>query len=206
MDPIFPPRLLAALAALAVALATVLGGMSAAQAHEEPRFDLPFETWFPQEIDQTYFFSSYGDRRPGGRRHQGNDLMASKMTGVYAFAAGVVVVVDEARRPGRYIIIEHENGWETYYLHLNNDNPGTDDGRADWSLTVAPGIEEGARVTAGQLIGWVGDSGNAEGTGPHTHFELRHDNRPVNPYPYLMEAWELGLHRHNLIPLDTQIF
>ena len=191
-------------AAVSAAVLVMLPGV--AQAHENPETELPFETRFPQEMEVTSFFSSYGDPRPGGRRHQGNDLMAPKMTEVYAFAAGVVRVISEAQRPGRFVIIEHEGGWETYYIHLNNDTPGTDDGHADWSLTVAPGIEEGTRVKAGQLIGWVGDSGNAEDSGAQIHFELRHDEKAVDPYPYLMAAWEAELNRLNLIPLGTQIF
>jgi hypothetical protein len=75
-------------------------------------------------------------------------------------------------------------------MHLNNDLPGTDSGHADWSYTLAPGIAEGAQVEAGQLIGWVGDSGNAEWTGSHTHFELHHNGKAINPYPYLIRAWE----------------
>ncbi len=74
-------------------------------------------------------------------------------------------------------------GW---YIHLNNDTPGTDDGLG-WGF--ADGISSGVHVTAGQLIGWVGDSGNAEWTASHLHFELHHpDHGSVNPYPHLREA------------------
>ena len=143
---------------------------------------------FPQEVAATEFSSSFGDGRSGGRRHHGNDLMAPKMTEVYAAAPGKVVTITTARGAGRYIVIDHAHGWSTAYMHLNNDNLGTDDGRADWSLTLAAGIEVGAWVRAGQLIGWVGDSGNAERTGSHTHFELRRDGRAVDPYRWLQEA------------------
>lgn len=119
--------------------------------------------------------------------------MAPKMTGVYAFADGIVGSVEEGSRPGRYVRIEHEGGWTSYYMHLNNDNLDTDDNEASWLLTVAPGIEEGAEVSGGQLIGWVGDSGNAEATQPHLHFEIRYDNRPINPYPILAEIREEAL-------------
>ncbi len=67
---------------------------------------------------------------------------------------------------------------------------GADDGDAPWTLTVAPGVELGSHGQAGQLIGWVGDSGNAEGTTPHTHFELRSDGRPMNPYSTSQEAFD----------------
>lgn len=174
-------------------LAAFLGGLLlvaslpvTAQATPDP----PFTLVFPQESHVTEFSSTFGARRSGGRRHQGTDLMAPKMTQVYAAAAGVVAAIDSSWRAGRYVIIEHQDGWSTMYVHLNDDTPGTDDGGADWSLAVAPGLAEGSHVTAGQLIGFVGDSGNAEGSGSHTHFELLFHGRALDPYPWLLAAWE----------------
>ena len=115
------------------------------------------------------------------------------MTEVYAAADGVVRYVGVNRLSGRNVKIDHIGGWSSYYVHLNNDNPDTDDGDAPWSLTVAPGVEEGMRVEAGQLIGWVGDSGNAETTTPHTHFELRHDGSAIDPYEILNESYGKAL-------------
>lgn len=172
-----------------------------ALAHQD--LDLPFEVRFPQEVDKTNFSNTWGARRSGGRRHKGTDLMAEKMTEVYAFADGVVTKVGDSRRPGRYIIIEHAEGWDTYYIHLNNDNPGTDDGDASWSLTVAEGIEVGSSVVAGQLIGWVGDSGNAEGSGAHTHFELRNSGRSINPYHVLKESHQAAIWEQSQV--DAQL-
>ncbi|MGA7229190.1 MAG: M23 family metallopeptidase [Acidimicrobiia bacterium] len=149
----------------------------------------PFPLRFPQETQVTQFTSTFGARRSGGRRHEGNDLMAPKMTQVFAAAAGTITVVGTSHLAGRYIEIDHGGGWTTRYIHLNNDNPGTDDGKASWSLTVAPGLVEGSRVEAGQLIAWVGDSGNAEGTGSHTHFELAYEGRAIDPFPYLQDAY-----------------
>lgn len=157
--------------------------------------DPPFELAFPQEIEATTFVNTWGARRPGGRRHKGSDLLAPRLTEVFAAADGVVIKVDKNRSSGRNIRIDHGDGWTSHYLHLNNDTPGTDDGLAPWSMTLAPGIEVGREVKKGQMIGWVGDSGNAEDTVPHTHFEFRHDGRSVNPYYTLVEAYERDLER-----------
>ena len=82
--------------------------------------------------------------------------------------------------------INHDDGWRTWYLHLNNDRPGTDDGKG-WGF--APGIKSGVHVEAGQVIGYLGDSGNAETTPAHLHFELQQpDGTEVNPYDHLREA------------------
>ena len=75
-------------------------------------------------------------------------------------------------------------------MHLNNDTPGTDNGRADRAETYAAGLGLGDFVTAGQLIGYVGDSGNAEGSGSHTHFELHVNGKAIDPYPFLEAAYE----------------
>lgn len=185
-----PPRTITQLLVFVVTASIgVAGILPAAPAQASPERP-PFEISFPQETEKTSFNDDWGDRRSGGRRHGGNDLMATvKMTEVYAFADGVVTKINERSRPGRYLSIEHADGWVSLYVHLNDDNIGTDDGKADWSLTFAPGIEEGAEVKAGQVIAWAGDSGNAEGTGPHTHFELSHDGHAINPYFALEEAF-----------------
>lgn len=178
----------ALVAALAVGFTLVFPALPA-QAHSDA--SPPFEIRFPQETDKTSFFNDWGSRRSGGRRHSGTDLIAdAKMTEVYAIADGVVVKVKDSPRAGRYLIIEHAGAWESYYLHLNNDGFGDDSGDGPWKLTLAPGVEEGTSVKAGQLIAWAGDSGNAEGNSPHTHFELHFQGRPLNPYPYLETAFE----------------
>lgn len=179
------PRVSAFVLAALVAVGAALPSLPA-RADTTP----PFELTFPQETSKTEFGSSYGDYRSGGRRHKGNDLLAPRMTEVYAVADGVVIHVGKNRLSGRNVRIEHVDGWTSHYVHLNNDNPGTDDGDAPWTLTIAPGVGVGTEVRKGQLIGWVGDSGNAESTTPHTHFELRKDNRAINPYGLLQEAYE----------------
>ncbi|NUQ70068.1 MAG: peptidoglycan DD-metalloendopeptidase family protein [Chthonomonadales bacterium] len=117
---------------------------------------------------------SYGAARDGGRRqHRGQDLMAPKMRPVVAAFDGSIVL-RQASSPGghHWLMLIGDNGWTAYYMHLNNDTPGTDDGMASLDKVYAPGLMTGARVRAGELLGFVGDSGNAEETAPHLHFEL----------------------------------
>ena len=129
--------------------------------------------------------------------HHAQDLMADKMVPVLAAATGTVSYVNwssdpESVDPARCctIAIRHDDGWESWYIHLNNDTPGTDDGQG-WG--IAPGILPGTHVQAGQLIGWVGDSGNAEYVSPHLHFELHDPNGiAVNPYQALLDAAARG--------------
>ena len=136
---------------------------------------------------------SFGDPR-AGHLHEGVDIMTYGVKGlpVVAAAAGTVGWMLNVQGGNCCALqIEHDDGWATRYIHLNNDtqNPDgsySDDGQG-WGF--APGIAPGVRVEAGQLIGYVGDSGNAEGIAPHLHFELRGpDGLPVDPYPSLKAA------------------
>jgi murein DD-endopeptidase MepM/ murein hydrolase activator NlpD len=112
------------------------------------------------------------DRDGGARKHQGNDIAAPKLTPVLAVADGVVIRL--AQEVGTeeccWAIVEHDDGWQSYYIHLNNDRHGTDDGLGVGARTD---LAVGSTVTRGEVIGWVGDSGNAEETIDHLHFELR---------------------------------
>ncbi len=174
-----------ALALLAVLVAGFAVPARPALAETAP----PFEIEFPQDWQVTVFSSTFGASRSGGRHHDGNDLMAPKLTAVYAAGEGVIAIIDTSSLGGRYIEIQHAGGWSTRYMHLNNDDPGTDNGDADWSLTVVEGLAVGSHVDAGQQIAYVGDSGNAEWTGSHTHFELAFDDNAIDPYPFLKDAF-----------------
>ncbi|MDX1691302.1 MAG: peptidoglycan-binding protein [Acidimicrobiia bacterium] len=192
---------------VATILGLVLGSTAPAMANHKPSFpDGPTHAFgemvdyplaFPVGPGHTFaaardgFWSNRYGKYVGP--HHAADIMAPKMTPVYAAADGVVERVNWSRNPSDLnrrsccsMIIEHDDGWESWYIHLNNDTPGTDD-RQGWG--IADGVVPGARVTAGQLVGWVGDSGNAEGTAPHLHFELRDpDGVWVNPHDSLKAA------------------
>lgn len=147
---------------------------------------------FPNQSEDVEFFDSWGARRPGGRRHKGIDIHSPKGSPVVAVADGFVIARKWHRDSGFYLKIAHADGWVSSYVHLNNDRPGTDDGAGGEGAAFAPGIEVGAFVRAGDLIGYVGDSGNAEGTVSHTHFSLELEGTKINPYPFLVEALTPG--------------
>ncbi len=160
----------------ALAAASALAAMPAAPAEAAV-----YSMIFPVVGDNSYS-DTFGAPRGGGRTHQGVDIMADKMVPVVAVADGTVGWMhDEQGGKCCAMALRHDDGWESWYIHLNNDTPGTDDGQG-WGF--APGITSGVHVRAGQLIGYVGDSGNAENTGSHVHFEL-HDpgGGVVNPTP-----------------------
>ena len=130
-------------------------------------------------------------RGGGSRRHHGQDLMAPKMTPLVACFDGTVRLV--ARGSHNFFYVDSDDGWTAAYMHVNNDTPGTDDGKGTSEYAFAPGLKSGDRVVAGQLLGWCGDSGNAEGTAPHLHFELHTpEGHVVNAAPSLAEAERLA--------------
>jgi murein DD-endopeptidase MepM/ murein hydrolase activator NlpD len=145
---------------------------------------------FPHETAIVQFSDTWGAGRSGGRRHTGTDIMSPKGTWVVAVDDGIVERLDWNRLSGWNIMIRHADGWTSHYLHLNNDTTGTDDGEGSEETAFVEGLEAESFVKAGDVIGFVGDSGNAEHTGSHTHFELHVDGKKVDPYPFLEEAMD----------------
>lgn len=146
---------------------------------------------FPVGGSSYQYRNDFLEPRGGGtRQHQGNDIIAAKMTPLLAAVDGYVnfLAIPEASW-GYEIELQDDEGYTYDYLHVNNDTPGTDDGLGGVTNAYAPGVVRGMRVTKGQFIGWVGDSGNAEETVPHLHFEMHDPSHAViNPFPSLVLA------------------
>jgi hypothetical protein len=139
------------------------------------------------------FSDDWGDCRGSGcsRRHEGIDLLGARHTPLVAAATGTVTYLklEGAGAAGNSLAITDAEGWTYWYIHLNNDTPGTDDGRALPEHVLAPGIAKGSTVTAGQVVAFLGDSGNAESTTPHLHFEIdQPGGANTNPYASLRAA------------------
>jgi hypothetical protein len=138
------------------------------------------------------FSDTFGDPRGGGTRsHAGQDLMAPKMTPLVATTDGRIKWLrwSNAGNAGNMLVLADEEGWEYWYIHINNDTPGTDDGANRYDQAFADGMKAGQRVKAGEIIAWVGDSGNAEESGSHLHFEMhRPDGQVINPFNTIARA------------------
>ena len=141
-------------------------------------------------IGEVGFSAGFGNCREAcSRPHNGIDIMTYGWKGlpVVAVTDGVITYTGtKGRLAGCSVTLRDADGWTSHYMHLNNDRPGTD---REEDLCFAPGIEVGARVKAGTLLGWVGDSGNAETTPPHLHFEIRTpEGIPIDSYVSLEPA------------------
>lgn len=184
-------RLAALFAAILVSLVVIDAAITLEPAHAAPESeaDAFIMKSFPHETTAVNFWDSWGARRSGGRRHRGTDILSPRGTAVLAVADGTVVEFGKQRLSGYFIRLDHGDGWTTTYMHLNNDVEG-DDGLGGLWTAIYPTLTVGAEVDAGDVIGYVGDSGNAEGTQPHIHFEVKHDGVKVNPYPFLKAVWD----------------
>jgi murein DD-endopeptidase MepM/ murein hydrolase activator NlpD len=121
-------------------------------------------SWISQGFGCTSFAFEPVDRAcPGGHWHSGIDLAAARGTPVIATLPGIVTVIVSATGYGLHVVIDHGGGLSSLYGHLD---------------TVL--VESGDGVVAGQIIGFVGSSGNA--TGPHLHFEIRRDGIAEDPH------------------------
>ncbi len=144
---------------------------------------------FPVE-GENHYSDTYGACRSGcARRHLGVDIIGEKMLPMLAARDGVVTWLRHDDAKGNILTITDDDGWQYHYIHINNDTPGTDDGANAYDQAFGPGIEQGVRVTAGQVVAYLGDSGNAEATVPHLHFEIeKPDGSNINPTPSVAAA------------------
>lgn len=168
--------------------ALLLFGTRTAHAAAEVR-----EIAFPTDITLN-LQDNYGVSRGSTRTHEGIDIMGDKMTPLYAAVDARVSSLNIPEKSWGYAItLQDADGYTYHYLHVNNDTPGTDDKNGGIEHAYASTTFEGANVKKGDLIGWMGDSGNAEAIGSHLHFEIRQpDDTSINPYPSLKAAQAVG--------------
>ena len=139
------------------------------------------------------YIDDFGDPR-GGHPHEGNDLMAPKRSPAVAAEDGTIKFWTTSAAAGCMLYLYGASGTTYLYIHLNNDLTKRNDNRGKCVAGVSywTGIKDGQKVKAGQPIGYVGDSGDANGIASHLHFEVHpHDGAATDPYPYLQAAKRL---------------
>lgn len=139
------------------------------------------------------YTNDFGDPRSGGT-HQGNDLMAPKKALAVAVESGTVKFWTTSASAGCMLYLNGDSGTQYLYIHLNNDLTAENDnqGKCVAGVSYAVGLKDGARVAAGQQVGFVGDSGDANGIASHLHFEVHPGGKKaVSPFPYLQKARHL---------------
>ena len=144
-------------------------------------------------VGKVAYSDDFGDPRGQGR-HEGNDIVAPRRAVVVAVEAGRVKFHTTSSRAGCMLYLYGASGTTYLYIHLNNDlTTGNDNrGRCEAGVAYAPGLKSGQKVAAGEPIGYVGDSGDANGIHPHLHFELRpNGGAAISPYRALRAATPL---------------
>jgi Peptidase family M23 len=142
-------------------------------------------------VGKVAYIDDFGAPRPGGP-HQGNDILAAKKSPAVAAEAGKVKYWTTSSSAGCMIYLYGESGTTYLYIHLNNDLTMRNDNRGKCVKGTAYAVKNGAKVSAGQQIAYVGDSGDADGGSPHLHFEVHPGGgKAVSPYPYLQKAYKL---------------
>ena len=117
---------------------------------------------------------SWHDPRDGGSRlHKGIDIFAPRGTEIVAVADGIISYIGDQPKGGHCLWLTTESGTAFYYAHLDR-----------W----APGLYEGMEVQSGDLLGFVGNTGNAIHTPSHLHFGINQNDEMVDPYPLLTRA------------------
>jgi hypothetical protein len=164
----------------------VLVGSAAASSERVPRLVFPV-------VGQASYRDDFGDPRGQGT-HQGIDIVAPRKAVAVAAEPGTVQFWTTSASAGCMLYLRGKSGTVYQYIHLNNDvGKGNDNrGRCVPGVAYAPGLLDGAQVAAGQPIGFVGDSGDANGIQPHLHFEVHPgDKAAVDPFRYLNRAQRL---------------
>jgi peptidoglycan LD-endopeptidase LytH len=159
------------------------GAADGAQLLAQRELIVPVEGIAPQSLVDTY------EQSRGGRKHEAMDIMAARGTRVLAVDDGTLVKLFTSK-PGGLTIYQFDPSGRLayYYAHLDR---------------YADGLREGAALHRGDLLGYVGTTGNAAPDGPHLHFAVFvlgpqkqwWKGEPINPYPALRQAREVVAQR-----------
>src|ERR687892_1410810 len=125
-----------------------------------------------QDVTKRQIADTWGAPRGVGRRHEGQDIFAPKGTPILSATNGYVYKIGENNLGGQTVSVIGSGGRVYYYAHLDS---------------YARGLEVGDRVSTRTVLGYVGTTGNAQGTPPHLHFGVYTSTGAINPLPLLRD-------------------
>lgn len=131
-----------------------------------------------QDVRPTQIQDTWGAARGQGRKHEGIDIFAKRGTPVMSTTSGIVLDVGINQLGGQVVWVLGPKLSRHYYAHLD---------------AYAADVQTGDWVEAGEVLGYVGNSGNARNTPPHLHYGVYlRGQGAVNPYPYLTRSSEFS--------------
>lgn len=133
----------------------------------DTRLAMPLEDVRKKQIADTWQ-AARGD----GRKHEGQDIFAPRGTPILSATSGYIYNIGENNLGGQTVSVISKGGRVYYYAHLDS---------------YARGIQIGDRVTTRTVLGYVGTTGNAQGTPPHLHFGVYTSSGAINPLPMLTD-------------------
>jgi peptidoglycan LD-endopeptidase LytH len=125
-----------------------------------------------EDVSKKKIADTWGAPRGIGRSHEGQDIFAPKGTPILSATNGYIYKIGENNLGGQTVSVISSGGRVYYYAHLDS---------------YARGIEVGDRVTTRTILGYVGTTGNAQGTPPHLHFGIYTFTGAINPLPLLTD-------------------
>ena len=134
--------------------------------------DPPKKILMPLHVPKSRIANTWHAPRGINRLHEGQDIFAPRGTPTYSATRGYIYNIGQNRVGGQTVSVIGAGGRVYYYAHFDS---------------YAPGISEGDYVTPETVLGYVGTSGNAQGTPPHLHFGVYTPTGAINPLPLLTE-------------------
>jgi murein DD-endopeptidase MepM/ murein hydrolase activator NlpD len=128
-----------------------------------------------KDVKKSQIANTWGAARDGGRAHEGQDIFAPRSTPILSATTGYVVKIGEDNLGGHTVSVIGDGGRKYYYAHLDS---------------YARNLEVGDFVTRQTVLGYVGSTGNADGTPPHLHFGVYTATGAINPLPLLTDRPE----------------
>jgi murein DD-endopeptidase MepM/ murein hydrolase activator NlpD len=134
--------------------------------------DPPRKILMPLQVPKKQVANTWQAPRGANRLHEGQDIFAPRGTPTYSATRGYIYNIGQNGLGGQTVSVIGAGGRVYYYAHFDS---------------YAPGISEGDYVTPQTVLGYVGTTGNAQGTPPHLHFGVYTSTGPINPLPLLTD-------------------